>query len=88
MLLVGPAPGTGKTTTAEALGKIYAGAGHSCANPEIIEVKRADFCGRSTSVPQARKTNALIARSLGRVLFMDEFYSFGGSVIMTGAAGT
>src|SRR6201999_835692 len=43
MLLVGP-PGTGKTTTAEALGKIYAGLG-IVRHPEIVEVKRADFCG-------------------------------------------
>ena len=51
MLLVGP-PGTGKTTTAEALGKIY-GAGH-VRHPEIIEVKRADFLA-STSARPGRK---------------------------------
>lgn len=38
MLLVGP-PGTGKTTTAEALGKIYAGMG-IVRHPEIREVRR------------------------------------------------
>src|SRR5271168_746189 len=52
MLLVGP-PGTGKTTTAEALGKIYAGLG-IVRHPEIIEVKRATSAA-STSVPRARK---------------------------------
>lgn len=72
MLLVGP-PGTGKTTTAEALGKIYAGLG-IVARPEIIEVKRADFCGEHIGA-SGPKTNELIDRSLGRILFMDEFYS-------------
>ncbi|WP_313673499.1 type VII secretion AAA-ATPase EccA [Mycolicibacterium sp.] len=72
MLLVGP-PGTGKTTTAEALGKIFAGLG-IVRNPEIIEVKRSDFCGEHIG-SSGPKTNELIARSLGRILFFDEFYS-------------
>ena len=72
MLLVGP-PGTGKTTTAEALGKIYAGLG-IVRNPEIIEVKRSDFCGEHIG-SSGPKTNELISRSLGRILFFDEFYS-------------
>jgi len=72
MLLVGP-PGTGKTTTAAALGMIYAGLG-IVRHPEVIEVKRADFCGEHIG-SSAPKTNELIDRSLGRILFMDEFYS-------------
>jgi len=72
MLLVGP-PGTGKTTTAEALGKIYAGLG-IVRHPEIVEVKRSDFCGEHIG-SSGPKTNELINRSLGRILFMDEFYS-------------
>ena len=72
MLLVG-APGTGKTTTAAALGMIYAGLG-IVRHPEIIEVKRADFCGEHIGA-SGPKTNQLIDRSLGRILFMDEFYS-------------
>lgn len=72
MLLVGP-PGTGKTTTAEALGKIYAGLG-IVRQPEILEVKRADFCGEHIG-SSGPKTNELISRSLGRILFMDEIYS-------------
>ncbi|OBI53682.1 type VII secretion AAA-ATPase EccA [Mycobacterium kyorinense] len=72
VLLVGP-PGTGKTTTAAALGKIYAGLG-IVRHPEIVEVKRADFCGEYVG-SSGPKTNELINRSLGRILFMDEFYS-------------
>lgn len=72
VLLVGP-PGTGKTTTAEALGKIYAGLG-IVRHPEILEVKRSDFCGEHIG-SSGPKTNELIDRSLGRILFMDEFYS-------------
>lgn len=72
MLLVGP-PGTGKTTTAEALGKIFAGLG-IVRHPEIMEVKRADFCGEHIG-SSGPKTNELIDRSMGRILFFDEFYS-------------
>ena len=72
MLLVGP-PGTGKTTTAQALGKIYAGLG-IVRHPEIIEVKRSDFCGEHIG-SSGPKTNELIDRSMGRILFFDEFYS-------------
>jgi type VII secretion ATPase EccA len=72
MLLVGP-PGTGKTTTAEALGKIYAGMG-IVRHPEIREVRRSDFCGHFIG-ESGPKTNELIEKSLGRIIFMDEFYS-------------
>jgi type VII secretion ATPase EccA len=72
MLLVGP-PGTGKTTTAEALGKIYAGMG-IVRNPEVREVRRSDFCGHYIG-ESGPKTNDLIEKSLGQVIFMDEFYS-------------
>lgn len=72
MLLVGP-PGTGKTTTAEALGKIYAGMG-IVRHPEIREVRRSDFCGHFIG-ESGPKTNELIEQSLGRIIFMDEFYS-------------
>lgn len=72
MILVGP-PGTGKTTTAEALGKIYAGMG-IVRHPEVREVRRSDFCGHYIG-ESGPKTNDLIEKSLGRIIFMDEFYS-------------
>ncbi|MEO8814032.1 MAG: type VII secretion AAA-ATPase EccA [Mycobacterium sp.] len=72
MLLVGP-PGTGKTTTAEALGKVYAGMG-IVRNPEVREVRRSDFCGEHIG-SSGPKTNELIEKSLGGIVFMDEFYS-------------
>jgi len=37
-------------------------------------VKRADFCGEHIG-SSGPKTNELISRSLGRILFFDEFYS-------------
>src|SRR6202007_548425 len=73
LLLVGVGPlGRGKTTTA-ALWKIYAGMG-IVRHPEIREVRRSDFCGHYIG-ESGPKTNELIEKSLGRIIFMDEFYS-------------
>lgn len=43
-------------------------------NPEIIEVRRSDFCGEHIG-SSGPKTNELIEKALGGILFMDEFYS-------------
>ena len=54
----------------------------SSAIPRSSEVKRADFAV-NTSALLARKPLKLIKRSLGRILFFDEFYSWS-SVTTTG----
>lgn len=72
VLLLGP-PGTGKSTTAGALGKIYAGLG-IVRNPKVREVKRPDLCGTHIG-ESGPKTLELIEKSLGGILFMDELYT-------------
>ena len=64
--------GSGKSTTAEALGKIDAGMG-IVRHPEIREVRRSDFCGHYIG-ESGPKTEELIEKALGRIIFMDEFY--------------
>lgn len=68
-------PGTGKTTCAEILGKIYASCG-ILSKGHFKTAKREDFVGEflgSTSL----KTKALLNSCKGGVLFIDEAYSFG-----------
>src|ERR1700730_7415848 len=64
---------SGFCPTYRALGKIYAGMG-IVRHPEIREVRRSDFCGHYIG-ESGPKTNELIEKSLGRIIFMDEFYS-------------
>lgn len=69
-------PGTGKTTVARILGKIYHGMGLTKTD-KVIEVDRSALCGGYVG-QTAIKTNEVIDKALGGVLFIDEAYSLAG----------
>jgi type VII secretion ATPase EccA len=66
-------PGTGKTTVARILGRIFAALG-LLVRPEVVEAHRGDLVGEHLG-STAIKTNKLIDSAMGGVLFVDEAYS-------------
>ena len=66
-------PGTGKTTVARIVGRIFKEMG-IVSKGHLIEVERADLVGEFIG-HTAQKTRDLIKRAIGGVLFIDEAYS-------------
>jgi type VII secretion ATPase EccA len=78
LVFTGP-PGTGKTTIARVVAKIYCGLG-LLKKENIKEVHRADLIGQHIGETEF-KTNAIIDSALDGVLFLDEAYA----LVATGA---
>ncbi|MBT2755924.1 stage V sporulation protein K [Mesobacillus foraminis] len=68
-------PGTGKTTVARLIGKLFQRM-NVLSKGHLIEAERADLVGEYIG-HTAQKTRDLIKKAMGGILFIDEAYSLG-----------